>query len=407
VVLWGGGLSLMGQGTVTSKCFWRGCHTVVSASLLLLLPGVLLLACGSRQFIPVTDPMPPPPHPPMGWNSWYAFSDKSSDSLIRQQADAMLANGMHQVGYEYVNIDDGWEGERDAQGVLHPNTNFPDMKALGGYLHSRGLKFGIYTSMGPETCTGHVGSYGHEEQDAQTFLDWGVDLVKYDLCAFHPADVMTEEALVHKMSVALRSKETHPVVLSIVVLQKPWSWAPPLGVNMWRISLDALDNYDNMMQIVDLDARLASYASKTGWNDPDLLQVGGGGMTSDEYRTHMTLWVMLAAPLLSSTDLTSISPSDLETLTNPDVIAINQDIAVHQANRVSHSPDLDVWIKSLASGWAVAIVNRRAQSTTYMFDAKDLGIRARQASEVWTKQTVALPYAFVIPAHGCVLLKMR
>jgi len=406
-VLWGGRLSRMGLGTVLRRGFWHRCHTVVFASLLLLLPGVLLLACGSRQFIPVTDPMPPPPHPPMGWNSWYAFSDKISDSLIRQQADAMLANGMHQVGYEYVNIDDGWEGDRDAQGVLHPNANFPDMKALGDYLHSQGLKFGIYTSMGPKTCTGRVGSYGHEDEDAQTFVDWGVDFVKYDLCAFEPAEVITEEALVHKMSLALRSKETHSVVLSIVVLQTPWTWAPPLAVNTWRISLDAEDSYENMMQIADFDAGLAPYASRTGWNDPDMLQVGRAGMTLDEYRTHMTLWAMLAAPLLSSTDLTSISPSDLEILTNADVIAINQDPEARQANRVSHGPAIDVWVKSLSSGWAVAIVNRRTQSTTFMFDSKDLRIASQQAYEVWTKQTIALPYAFVIPAHGCVLLKMQ
>jgi len=370
-----------------------------------ILPASLLLACESVHFTPVIDPMPPAPHPPMGWNSWYAFGDNISDSLIRQQADAMLANGMHQTGYEYVNIDDGWEGQRDWQGNLHPNSNFPDMKALGDYLHSRGLKFGIYTTMGSKTCTGHVGSQGHEEQDAQTFLDWGVDFVKYDICEFQPADVIVEEILIHKMSVALRSRETHPVVLSIVLLHSPWKWAPSLAVNMWRISQDAENNYENMMQIADFDSGLAPYASKTGWNDPDMLQVGRAGMTTNEYRTHMTLWAMLAAPLISSTDLRSISPSDLAILTRAEAIAINQDPEAHQANRVFHSLGLDVWVKNLRAGSAIAIINRGQQATTHLVNGKDLGIDGAQVYEVWTKQTVSLPYSFTVPAHGCVLLK--
>lgn len=317
----------------------------------------------------------------------------------------MLVNGMYQAGYNYVNLDDGWQGSRDAQGVLQPNPNFPDMKALADYLHSRGLKFGIYTSTGEKSCGGLVGSRDHEEQDAQTFLNWGADLVKYDgICDYGTPQVI-ELTLIRKMSLALRSRETHPVVFSIVLLHSPWKWAPSLAVNMWRISPDAKGTYANMMHTADIDAGLAGYAGETGWNDPDMLQVGRGGMTTDEYRTHMALWAMLAAPLLSSTDLRSISSSDLEILTNQDAIAINQDTEARQAHRVFHSSRLDVWIKSLHAGSAIAIVNRGEQSTISSLNGTDFGIDAAQVYDVWNQQTVSLPHSFTLPAHGCLLLK--
>jgi alpha-galactosidase len=369
-----------------------------------LIVASLLLSCYA-YLAPVIDPIPAAPRPPMGWNSWYAFGDSISDVLIRQQADAMVANGMYQAGYNYVNLDDGWQGYRDAQGVLQPNQNFPDMKALADYLHSRGLKFGIYTSTGEKSCGGLVGSRGHEEQDAQTFLDWGADLVKYDgICDYTTAGII-EQTVIRKMSVALRSRETHPLVFSIVLLQSPWKWAPSLAVNMWRISPDAKDTYANMIQIADIDAGLARYASITGWNDPDMLQVGRGGMTTDEYRTHMALWAMLAAPLLSSTDLRSIQPSDLEILTNAEAIAINQDMEGHQANRVFHSPSVDVWVKTLSAGSAISIINRGEQSKTFILNGTDFGMDVAQVYDVWSKHAVSLPYSFMLPAHGCLLLK--
>lgn len=381
--------------------FSPGYHRFVTAwpALLFL---ALLLGCFSTAFKGITDPLPPPPHPPMGWSSWYAFHTHISGTIIRQQADAMTSNGMRKAGYEYVNVVDGWQGDRDSQGFLHPNSNFPDMKALGNYLHSKGLKFGIYTSMGPKSCGGYVGSLGYEAQDAQTFLDWGVDFVEYDDC-FLEAGVVAE-SLVYKMSLAIRQREKHPVVLSTVLLLSPWDWASAFAVNMWRIAPDALDTYQNMLQIADADAPLAPFAGKVGWNDPDLLLVGLGGMTTNEYRTHMTLWVMLAAPLISSTDLGRLSPADLAILTNPDAIAINQDPKVQQATRVRQGV-VDVWLKSLSNGWAIAVVNRSDQPVQYAVSPNELGIIASQAFEVWTKQTVALPYTATIAAHSCVLLR--
>jgi len=316
----------------------------------------------------------------------------------------MLANGMHQAGYDYVNLDDGWQGERDSQGVLHANANFPDMQDLATYLHARGLKFGIYTTMGPKGCNGFTGSLGYEEQDAQTFITWGVDFVKYDACNYHSSDVGAW-LLIRKMAEALRVHEAHPIVLSIVLLQSPWKLAPKLSVNMWRIQVDATNTYENMMQIADSDAGLAPYARKTGWNDPDMLQVGRGGMNTEEYRTHMTLWAMLGAPLLAAADLKTISSADLAILTDPTAISINQDTTTLQAKRVSHTPGLDVWLKPLSSGWAVAVVNRSEQAMTYQVDPQKLSITAARVYQAWTGQTVALPYSFALPPHGCVLLK--
>jgi len=366
-----------------------------------IVPVVLLLACGSREFAKVIDPLPPPPRPAMGWSSWYGFATHISDPIIRQQAEIIISNGMRQAGYEYINVVDGWQGNRDSQGSLHPNSNFPDMKALGDYLHSRSFKFGIYTSIGRRSCGGFVGSYGHEAQDAQTFLDWGVDFVEYDLCSLDATDIVP--ALVAKMAMALRQNEKHPVVLSIVVLGVPWLWAPSLSVNMWRIAPDETGTYKNMLQIADVDAPLAPYAMKVGWNDPDLLLVGNG-MTLDENRTQMTLWAMLAAPLISSTDVLHLSSPQLEILTNPDVIAIDQDPEVQQAARVSQGV-VDVWRKKLADGWAIALINRKQQPATYVINPHNLALQGSQAYDVWTKQIVTLPYSVTVAAHGCVLLK--
>lgn len=380
------------------------CGRRLLTQLALISLAVFLASCSSTGFPPIIDPLPSAPHPPMGWNGWYTFSSNISDSLVRQQADAMVANGMQQAGYEYVNLDDGWQGYRDSLGVLQPNTKFPDMKGLGDYLHSRGLKFGIYTSMGATSCTGLVGSYGHEWQDAQTFLDWGVDFVKLDLCGIKPSE-QRAKAFVYQMSLALRKNEKHPVILSIVLLQSPWLWTQGLAVNMWRIALDEAGGYENILQIADADAPLAQYSGKEGWNDPDILRVGLGDMTSDEYRTHMTLWAMLSAPLLAGADLRSISPSDLAILTNPDVIAINQDAEAQQATRIQTGA-INVWVKKLTVGEAVAVVNRSDQSMVFAVNPGELGVNATQAYEVWAKQIMALPHSITIAPHACVLLKI-
>ena len=339
----------------------------------------------------------------MGWNSWYAFHENITDQLIRTQADAMIASGMVSAGYQYINIDDGWQGQRNSQGVLQSNAGFPDMKALGDYLHSRGLKFGIYTSMGSLTCGGHMGSLGYEQQDAQTFVDWGVDFIKYDRCHLDTSNTQ-DEFRVLRFSQAVRSREKHPVILSIVVLDSPWEWAPVFAVNMWRIAPDATDSFSNMLTISDTDSQLFAYSGAHEWNDPDILQVGHTGMSFEEYRTHMTLWIMLSAPLLAGLDLRNLTPPDLELLTNPDAISINQDPGAKQAQRIQHGA-LDVWLRVLSKGWAVAVINRSDQALNYTYSPVSLGISATQTYDVWSKQTVSTPRAFLIQPHGSLLLE--
>lgn len=377
----------------------------LSAYLLLISTFSMVFGCFSRPANVIKDPFPPPPQPMMGWNTFYAFGPKISDSLVRKEADAMVANGMHAVGYEYVSLDDGWQGERDSQGNLHPNADFPDMRGLAEYLHSRGLKFGIYTSLGTKSCTDYTGSQGHYEQDAVTFLAWDVDFVKLDKC-YMTSGEQTDWLVVANISSVIRAHETHSVILNTVLIEgQPWLWAIPHSVNMWRFDSDARDNFNGMLQIADQDAPLFPYAGPRVWNDPDMLQVGHHGMTSIEYRTHMTLWVMLAAPLVASVDLLRISATDLATLTNREVIAINQDPLVHQAQRIV-TGNIDIWLKTQSNGWALAVINRTPEPSGYTVDPVTLGIAATSAREVWTDKTVALPYSGTVQGHGCALFRI-
>jgi alpha-galactosidase len=390
---------------VLKESFYSSREARFFAYVVVILTVAGVLGCFSRPGNVIHDPFPPPPQPIMGWSTWYAFGPKISDSLVRQEADAMVASGMRDAGYEYVNLDDGWQGERDPQGNLHPDASFPDMRALADYLHSRGLKLGVYTSIGAKSCTGRPGSLGHYDQDALTFLGWGVDMVKLDKCYLQSSE-QNDWLVVAQFSATIRGHETHSVILNTGLVEgQPWLWAVPHAVNMWRYTLDAQDTFGNMLQIADLDAPLFPYARPRAWNDPDMLQVGHHGMTSIEYQTHMTLWAMLAAPLVASTDLLQITPAALATLMNPDVIAINQDPLVNQAQRIL-TGSYDVWLKTQLDGWALAVINRTTQPLTYTVDPTMLGIAATQAHEVWTNKTVTLPYSGTVVGHGCALFKI-
>jgi alpha-galactosidase len=312
--------------------------------------------------------------PPMGWNSWNHFLDKVTEQDVKNAADALVSSGMRDAGYVYVNIDDTWEGERDAQGVLHTNNKFPDMKALGDYIHARGLKFGIYSSPGPITCARYKASYGFEQQDADLYASWGVDYLKYDLCSFevlmwaaqidHPEnkevgnDMMKAAYL--KMRAAL-DKTGRPIVFSLCQYGRDdvWTWGASVGGNLWRTTGDIFDNYDRMSKIGFGQAGLAKYAGPGHWNDPDMLEVGNGGMTTEEYRTHMSLWALLAAPLLAGNDLSKMTPETRSILMNKDVIAIDQDKLGVQGDRMSKNGDLEIWVKPLSDGGkAVGLFNR-------------------------------------------------
>jgi alpha-galactosidase len=290
--------------------------------------------------------------PPMGWNSWNKFAGRVDDAAVRAMADAMVSNGMKAAGYEYVNIDDTWQGHRDAQGNIIPNKKFPDMKALADYVHSKGLKIGIYSSPGPNTCAGYEGSYGHEEQDANTYARWGIDYLKYDWCGAR--NIYADEdmqAVYQKMGDALL-KTGRPIVYSLCQYGRydVWKWGRKVGGNAWRTTGDIRDTWESMTKIGFAQDDLAPFARPGHWNDPDMLEIGNGGMTEDEYKVHMTLWAMLAAPLLAGNDLRDMSPAIVAILTNPNVIAVDQDKEGKQGRRVNKSGDQEIWARSLSGG---------------------------------------------------------
>jgi alpha-galactosidase len=267
----------------------------------------------------------------MGWNSWNKFAGKVDDASVRSMADAMVSTGMSKLGYVYINIDDTWEDKRDAEGNIVPNRKFPDMKALADYVHSKGLKIGIYSSPGPKTCAMYEGSFGHEVQDARTYAAWGIDYLKYDLCSARNIYNSTQDdlqGLYQKMGEAL--EETHrPIVYSLCQYGEAdvWKWGTRTGGNLWRTTGDIRDEWESMDHIGFSQLEIASYTRPGHWNDPDMLEIGNGGMNADEYRTHMTLWSMLAAPLIAGNDLRSMTDETKSILMNADVISIDQDTA--------------------------------------------------------------------------------
>ena len=361
--------------------------------------------------------------PPMGWNSWNHFAEKVNNADVRAAADALVSSGMRDAGYIYVNIDDTWQGERDASGVIHANSKFPDMKALSDYVHSRGLKIGIYSSPGPKTCAGYAGSYGHEEQDAKTYAEWGMDYLKYDLCSF--GELMKKEsggdpqkafamqkAAYEKMHKALVATG-RPIVYSLCQYgwNNVWEWGTEVGGNLWRTTGDINDTYSRMVEIGFSQAGLAKYAGPGHWNDPDMLEVGNGGMTEDQYRTHMTLWVILAAPLLAGNDLSKMSPPTLAMLTNKEVIAVDQDPLGKQGDRVSAVGPTEIWSKPLSNGaQAVALFNRSETEKSISFRPRDIGFaKSFKLRDLWQGREVTATgdtYTATVPAYGAVLLKV-
>jgi alpha-galactosidase len=351
--------------------------------------------------------------PPMGWNSWNKFRGLVDDAAIRGMADAMAANGMQAAGYLYVNIDDTWEGERDAAGNIQANRKFPDMKALADYVHGKGLKLGIYSSPGPNTCEGYEGSYGHEAQDARTWAAWGIDYLKYDWCAAR--NIYTDEemqAVYQKMGDALRAAG-HPIVYSLCQYGRAdvWKWGPDVGGNLWRTTGDIRDAWDSMVGIGFAQNEHAPYAGPGHWNDPDMLEIGNGGMTDTEYRTHMSLWSMLAAPLLAGNDLRAMPASILEILTNREVIAVDQDPLGKQGRRLSQSGDREIWIRELAGGaQALALFNRGAGDASMTIRWADVGVKGQaHARNLWTHQDVTVngpEYSATVPSHGAVMLRV-
>ncbi len=350
----------------------------------------------------------------MGWNSWNHFAEKVNDVIIRAQADAMVTSGMRAAGYVYVNIDDTWEGQRDSRGFIQPNTKFPDMKALADYVHSKGMKLGIYSSPGPKTCADFEGSYGHEVQDAQTYAAWEIDYLKYDWCSAEKVFKPSEMPVVYKkMHDALR-RAGRPIVYSLCQygMGRVWSWGASVGGNLWRTTGDIEDNYDRMSVIGFDQNGLEKFAGPGHWNDPDMLEVGNGKMNHDEYQTHMSLWCLLAAPLLAGNDLTKMTAETIALLTNSEVIAVDQDPAGIQGHRVGQEGPLEVWMKPLADGGkAVGLFNRGESPMTVTANVSDLGVSGPVAvRDLWARKDLGTfrgSYSTEVSVHGVVLIKVK
>ena len=322
--------------------------------------------------------------PPMGWNSWNKFACDVSEKLIREIADAMVSSGMKDAGYEYIVIDDCWHGKRDSLGFIHPDpTRFPSgIKALSDYIHSKGLKFGIYSDAGYETCGGKPASRGHEFQDAISYASWGVDYLKYDWC--NTENINAKGAYTTMRDALYAAKR--PVLFSMCEwgTSKPWEWASEVG-HMWRTTGDIYNCFScekkhgtwsswGVMKIIDMQKDIRKYAGPGHWNDPDMLEVGNG-MVVNEDRAHFAMWCMLAAPLIAGNDIRNMSKETSDILKNKDVIAVNQDSLGIQGFKFNTVDSVEYWAKPLKGGdWAVAFLNRSTKASTLTIDWKKQAI---------------------------------
>lgn len=352
--------------------------------------------------------------PPMGWNSWNKFAEHIDDKTVREVADSLVSTGLRDAGYVYINIDDGWQGLRDASGKLQPNSRFPDMKRLADYLHARGLKLGIYSSPGPKSCAGYAGTYGHVTQDAQTWADWGIDYLKYDLCSgegfYHTYE--TVRATYQQMGAALQATG-RPIVYSLCEYGRfdVGTWGRKVGGNLWRTTRDISDNYASMTKIGFDQTAPPENAGPGGWNDPDMLEIGNGGMTAEEYRTHMSQWSLLSAPLLLGNDIRSITPETLAIVANAEVIAIDQDRLGRQARMARRLADTEIWIKPLQDGSsAVGLFNRSTTAAQLSVSWKELGLGPQpRVRDLWKHadlESSADSMTADVPPHGVVLVRV-
>jgi alpha-galactosidase len=350
--------------------------------------------------------------PPMGWNSWNRFGCNVSERLIKNTADAMVASGMRDAGYQYVVIDDCWQVSRDAQGTIVADPQrFPSgMAALADYIHARGLKFGLYTDAGSKTCMGRPGSLGHEWQDAATYAAWGVDYVKVDWCFSEGLDAAIQYRLFRDALAATG----RPIVLSICTwgLENPWDWGSDVG-HLWRTTRDIDDSWPTLLQIIRENAVRAYAARPGGWNDPDMLEIGNGHMTDVEYRTHFSMWAMMAAPLIAGNDLTRMSSATRDILLNSEVIAIDQDPRGTPALIVHDDGGRQIWSRPLAdpSARAVALFNPTDTSAAITVRWADVGLAPGDAlvRDLWAhadRGVVADSFTAMVEPHGTVMLKI-
>jgi len=383
--------------------------------------------------------------PHMGWNSWYVWENHVTDKIIRQAADAMVSSGMINHGYQYVNIDDCWAVKpnstdpnlggqaRDAAHKINSNARFPDMKALTDYIHAKGLKAGIYTSPGPLTCAGHTGSYEHEEADAERFAEWGFDFLKYDWCSYGDIAKNPDRASLQKpyrlMGNILR-RQSRDIVLNLCQygMGNVWEWGKEVGGHSWRTAGDLGQTFEGIAASLfrdgfDLYARnqLQNFGGPGGWNDPDYLLLGYlsnwkaqtalSPLTPNEQYAHVSLWCLLAAPLIFSGDITRLDDFTLSLLTNDEVIEVDQDPLGKPGRRAAIDRGLEVWIKEMEDGTkAVGLFNRSEQATTIVAKWSDLNVSGRQmVRDLWRQKDLApcdVEFKAVVPRHGVVLVRL-
>lgn len=340
--------------------------------------------------------------PPMGWNSWNYFEcERVNEQVIMDMADAMVLTGMKKAGYEYIVIDDCWQVDRDKAGkIIVDSIKFPSgIKHLADYVHSKGLKFGIYSDAGSHTCGGRPGSKDYEIIDAQTYADWGVDYLKYDWCNTEGQDPIVSYTL---MRDALYSAG-HPIVFSICDwgYSKPWIWADSVG-HLWRTTLDITDRWNGdrwgnqlgWIEILEKQNGLEKYAGPGHWNDPDMLEVGNPGLTVNEARAHFTMWCILAAPLICGNDLKNMPPEIEEILLQKELIAIDQDPLGKQGFKIYDEGNFEIWQKPLSNGaMAICLLNLENEDKEFQLKWKDLN-RIKdfegeyQIYNIWEQKTV-------------------
>ena len=374
--------------------------------------------------------------PPMGWNSWNCFASSVSDKKVRSAAEAMVKSGLINHGWTYINIDDYWETKpgsddptlqgapRDTNGFILPNKRFPDMKALGNFIHSNGLKMGIYSSPGPLTCGGCIASFKHEEQDAQTYGKWGVDYLKYDWCSYEGDrnDMNDLKKPYFVMRNAL-DKVNRDIVFSLCQygMGEVWKWGAEVGGNCWRTTGDITDTWQSMSNIAFNQAGHEKYAGPGHWNDPDMLVVGMVGwgenlhptnLTPDEQYTHISMWCLLSAPLLIGCDMTRMDDFTLNLLTNDEVLAVDQDSLGRQASRIYKNGDTEVWAKDLEDGSkAVGLFNLGKTKTDVAFDFKSIGLKGNcLVRDLWRQKDLGEfkdQFKATVNSHGVVFVKIK
>ncbi len=365
--------------------------------------------------------------PPLGWNSWNCFAQAVDDAKIRSAADAMVSSGLIDHGWTYINIDDCWEGKRDANGMIQPNEKFPDMKALADYVHSKGLKIGLYSSPGPKTCGGYEGSWQHESQDAQQYAAWGFDYLKYDWCSYSEVDdksLPDRQRLMkpyHVMDAALR-KQDRDILFSLCQygMGDVWQWGAEVGGNCWRTTGDIGDSWSSMSGIGFAQNGHEKYAGPGHWNDPDMMVLGKVGwgnlhptrLTPNEQYTHVSLWCLLCAPLLIGADMSQLDPFTINLLSNDEVLEVNQDALGIQAARIVKNGETEVWAKKMADGsLAVGLFNRGEVPMEVTAKWADLGLPGKHfVRDLWRQKDVGkfeTSFTANVPRHGVCLVRVR